>query len=131
MTHLRSLPSATHIRLLPSGIVSDPFVHARRLLLHVLPTGFMRIRHYGILANRHRHKKLTLCRQLLGSRSTAEPESSEETRETRESPSSITPTRMCPVCGAGRMIVIKELPPMPAGREAHEGAGLCVGFDSS
>jgi hypothetical protein len=103
----------------------------RRLLLHVLPTGFMRIRHYGILANRHRREKLTLCRQLLGSRSTAEPESSEETRETRESPSSITPTRVCPVCGAGRMIVIKELPPMPAGREAHEGAGLCVGFDSS
>jgi hypothetical protein len=103
----------------------------RRLLLHVLPTGFMRIRHYGILANRHRREKLTLCRQLLGFRSTAEPESSEETRETRESPSSITPTRVCPVCGAGRMIVIKELPPMPAGREAHEGAGLCVGYDSS
>ena len=27
----------------------------RRLLLHVLPTGFVRIRHYGILSNRHRH----------------------------------------------------------------------------
>ena len=40
----------------------------RRLLLHVLPTGFMRIRHYGILANRHRHEKLALCRQLLGSK---------------------------------------------------------------
>ena len=34
----------------------------RRLLLHVLPTGFMRLRHYGILANRHRHEKLALCR---------------------------------------------------------------------
>jgi hypothetical protein len=103
----------------------------RRLLLHVLPTGFMRIRHYGILANRHRHEKLALCRQLLGSGTAAEPESPEETKETRENPSSITPTRVCPVCGAGRMIVIKELPPMPVGREAHEGAGLCVGFDSS
>ena len=39
----------------------------RRLLLHVLPTGFVRIRHYGILANRHRHEKLALCRRLLGS----------------------------------------------------------------
>jgi hypothetical protein len=29
------------------------------------------------------------------------------------------------------MIVIKELPPMPAGREVQEQAGLCVGFDSS
>src|SRR4029077_9051550 len=72
----------------------------RRLLLHVLPTGFMRIRHYGILANRHRHAKLALCRQLLGSGTVAEPESPEEKRETRESPSSITPTRVCPVCGA-------------------------------
>lgn len=103
----------------------------RRLLLHVLPSGFMRIRHYGIMANRHRHQKLALCRQLLRSGTAAEPECSEEARETRESPSSITPTRVCPVCGAGRMIVIQELPPMPVGREAHEEAGLGVGFDSS
>jgi Putative transposase/Transposase zinc-binding domain len=103
----------------------------RRLLLHVLPTGFMRIRHYGIQANRHRHKKLALCRQLLGSEKTAEPESSEETVEPRESPSSITPTRVCPVCGSGRMIMIKKLPPMPAGQEAHEETVLGVGFDSS
>ena len=103
----------------------------RRLLLHVLPTGFQRIRHYGILANRNRHEKLTLCRQLLGPVAAGERESSEETKEARESPSSITPTRVCPVCGAGRMIVIGELPPMPVGREAHEGAGSGVGFDSS
>ena len=102
----------------------------RRLLLHGLPGGFVRIRHYGLLANRHRHEKLALCRRLLGPATAAQPESSEETRETRESPSSITPTRVCPVCGAGRMIVIKELPPMPAEPEAH-GAGRCVGFDSS
>src|SRR4029077_4487466 len=46
----------------------------RRLLLHVLPTGFVRIRHYGILSNRHRHEKLELCRRLLGSGSVGEPE---------------------------------------------------------
>jgi hypothetical protein len=103
----------------------------RRLLLHVLPTGFQRIRHYGILANRHRQEKLSLCRQLLGSGTMAEPEFVEETRVNREGPSSITPTRVCPACGAGRMIVIKELPPMPGGAEAHEGAGAGVGFDSS
>jgi hypothetical protein len=103
----------------------------RRLLLHVLPSGFVRIRHYGLLANRHRHRKLAFCRQLLGSGAAAEPESSGETRETRERPSSVTPTRVCPVCGAGRMIVIKEFPPLPAGPETHKGAGMCVGFDSS
>jgi Putative transposase/Transposase zinc-binding domain len=103
----------------------------RRLLLHVLPTGFHRIRHYGILANCHRQAKLALCRQLLGSGPAAEPELAEETREPRESLSSITPTRVCPVCGAGRMIVITELPPMPAGAEVPEGVGASVGFDSS
>ena len=103
----------------------------RRLLLHVLPTGFQRIRHYGILANCHRQAKLALCRQLLGSGTAAEPELAEETREPRESLSSITPTRVCPACGAGRMIVIKEFPPMPVGAEVPEGVGASVGFDSS
>jgi hypothetical protein len=103
----------------------------RRLLLHVLPSGFVRIRHSGMLANRHRHEKLALCRQLLEAGSAAEPDSPEETSENRERPSSITPTRVCPVCGAGRMIMIKELSPTPAKQEAHEETGRRVGFDSS
>ena len=37
----------------------------RRFLLHVLPNGFHRIRHYGFLANGHRANKLALCRSLL------------------------------------------------------------------
>ena len=37
----------------------------RRFLIHTLPPGFPRIRHYGILANRHREEKLALCRTLL------------------------------------------------------------------
>jgi len=38
----------------------------RRFLLHVLPKGFMRIRHYGFLANRCKRDNLSKCRQLLG-----------------------------------------------------------------
>ena len=38
----------------------------RRFLLHVLPDGFNRIRHYGLFANGHRAEKLALCRRLLG-----------------------------------------------------------------
>jgi Putative transposase/Transposase zinc-binding domain len=102
----------------------------RRLLLHVLPTGFVRIRHYGILANRHRHEKLALCRRLFGTGSAVESESPEKDQIT-ESPSSITPTRLCPVCSAGRMIVIEEFPPLPAGREAPEKVGPRGIFDSS
>src|SRR5215467_6487089 len=40
----------------------------RRFLLHILPQGFVRIRHFGFLANRRRTKLLPLCLQLLGSR---------------------------------------------------------------
>jgi Putative transposase len=43
---------------------ADEFI--RRFLLHVLPSGFHRIRYYGFLANPHRKEKLELCRQLLG-----------------------------------------------------------------
>ena len=38
----------------------------RRFLLHVLPTGFQRIRHYGLLAHRYREVKLERCRQFGG-----------------------------------------------------------------
>ena len=76
----------------------------RRFLLHVLPEGFMRIRHYGYLANRHRQQRLELCRRLLGSAAAPEtPADAEPTQtapseqEAEESPS------CCPICKTGRM----------------------------
>lgn len=39
----------------------------RRFLMHILPKGFVKIRHYGILANRNKKTKLALCRKLTGS----------------------------------------------------------------
>ena len=47
----------------PMTLEAHEFI--RRFLLHVLPNGFQRIRYYGFLANRHRAKKLALCRRLL------------------------------------------------------------------
>jgi hypothetical protein len=44
-------------------LAADEFL--RRFLLHVLPTGFVRIRHFGFLANRGRRAKLAVCRTLL------------------------------------------------------------------
>jgi hypothetical protein len=44
-------------------LAADEFI--RRFLLHALPDGFHRIRHYGFLANRHWADKLALCRRLL------------------------------------------------------------------
>jgi hypothetical protein len=46
-------------------------------------------------------------------------------------PQLVTPTRVCPVCGAGRMIVIEQFAPLPAGKEVPRAIGLCVVFDSS
>jgi len=40
------------------------FEFIRRFLMHVLPPGFMKIRHYGLLGNRNKTKKLTLCKRL-------------------------------------------------------------------
>jgi Putative transposase/Transposase zinc-binding domain len=105
----------------------------RRLMLHVLPGGFPRIRHYGLLANRHRRAKLALCRQLLGSAVATDPELADEPRDAREGLSAITPTRVCPVCGAGRMVVVRELPPQAGGAAIGSGSGseVCVAVDSS
>jgi hypothetical protein len=102
----------------------------RRLLLHVLPTGLVRIRHYGILSNRHRHEHLALCRRLLGCDPSTEAESL-ETVKLSENAVTVTPTRVCPSCGAGRMIVIAEFPPLPAGMQVTAGANMCVVVDSS
>ena len=77
----------------------------RRFLLHVLPSGFMRIRHYGFLANRFRQEKLQLCRQLLGV-------SPGDDAQQQESPSENLPEeenseRRCPVCGKGSMVIVE------------------------
>jgi hypothetical protein len=90
----------------------------RRFLLHVLPPRFVRIRRYGILSNCHREEMLSLCRCLLAPESApqdkrSEPELSELEAPQRSESSAVTPTRICPVCGAARLIVIAEFPPLP------------------
>src|SRR6185437_4956544 len=102
----------------------------RRFLLHVLPGGFMRIRHYGLLSNRHRRADLALCRELLGGGAGAEAEPPEMAKRPEDAVS-VTPTRVCPNCGAGRMIVIGELPPLPSGVGFTAAADVCVVVDSS
>ena len=91
----------------------------RRFVMHVLPSGFVRIRHYGFLANRHRREKLALCRELLGA--AASEVEDEELKARREGSCPVTPTRACPVCGAGRLVVIAELPVMDVARVGASG----------
>ena len=70
----------------------------RRFLLHILPKGFHRIRHYGLFANTGRAANVARLRELLGSAPPAEVIASPSPAETVLPP--------CPCCG-GRMIVIE------------------------
>jgi hypothetical protein len=74
----------------------------RRFLLHVLPTGFHRIRHYGLLANAGRKQNLALARELL---KVPAPTPAESDQAAPSAP----PTFVCRHCGAP-MIVIQMLP---------------------
>jgi len=72
----------------------------RRFLLHVLPSGFHRIRHYGLLANAGRRANLAQVRALLGC----------EAPDAKQAPQagsaeSIQPTFVCPCCGAAMRII--------------------------
>ena len=77
----------------------DEFI--RRFLLHVLPTGFHRIRHYGLFASGKRAETIARARELLG----LAPPVVEETVETDPAAAQVL-THPCPCCG-GRLIVIE------------------------
>ncbi len=75
----------------------------RRFLLHILPKGFQRIRHYGFLANRCRGTAVEHCRKLI--------------EATQELPTQLPPTMsaeevaiLCPECGRGTMVCVLVVP---------------------
>ncbi len=71
----------------------------RRFLLHVLPQGFVRIRHFGFLANRHRKNLLELCRRLLQVRPTVAAGAAIDLDLPR-----------CPACLAGQLRIVEHIP---------------------
>src|SRR3954447_25830614 len=77
----------------------------RRFLLHVFPSGFVHIRHFGFLANRRRKTKLALCRSLLA----APVENSEDCA--CDSIDDEPMVRLCPVCKVGRFMFVEALSP--------------------
>ena len=74
----------------------------RRFLLHVVPSGFMRIRHFGFLAHGHRAEKLELCRVLLNVEQTPDTEPAIDQHTTEEA------VDLCPACKEGRMVIIEN-----------------------
>jgi hypothetical protein len=79
-------------------MILDTHEFSRRFLLHVLPGGFHRIRHYGFLANGVRLAAIANARALLGAAAPDQPASNAEP-EAHAAP--------CPCCG-GRMIVVER-----------------------
>jgi hypothetical protein len=81
-------------------VSADEFL--RRFVQHVLPKGFVKIRHYGLLANRRREECLALCRRLLLVESV-------RTRLLEDTTEEVEPTRTircCPHCGSQRMVCL-------------------------
>jgi hypothetical protein len=108
-------PQRPKIMTLPVG----EFI--RRFLLHVLPDGFRRIRHFGFLANTHRRAKLAMIRRVLD---LPEPQRSPEPADYRDRFARLFGRSLdvCPTCG-GRIIEVAVLERAPRPRAPPFGCG--------
>jgi len=93
-------------RIEPVTISAVEFI--RRFLLHSLPKGFVKIRHYGFLANRNRIKKLKKIRRFMG---LAQP-AAEDILTLEEMMLQLTgiDITVCPCCNIGKMQLYAEIP---------------------
>jgi predicted Zn-ribbon and HTH transcriptional regulator len=97
----------------------DAVEFLRRFLTHILPKGFMRIRHFGFLANPVRKKSIALCRQLLA------VEDQHDDCAVKDDPGCETwqqlllrltgvDVTLCPLCKAGHLIQQETIPKAPS-----------------
>jgi hypothetical protein len=100
----------------------DEFI--RRFLIHVLPDGFHRIRHYDLFANANRADNIALARRLLG---VPDPALSSGESDDTENPHQDSEWNACPCCG-GRMIIIETFKP---GCQPRHWPIPPIGLDSS
>jgi hypothetical protein len=96
----------------PKLMTLDAFEFIRRFLFHVLPNGFVKIRHYGILSNRNRKTKLEKCKKLLGvpTQNNLKSKAKETWQELLLRISQID-IRICPYCKKGHMIMKETIFP--------------------
>jgi hypothetical protein len=93
-------------------LTAEEFI--RRFLLHVLPSGFHRIRYYGLLGNHHGQQKLQRCRRLLEMPPIAATEGGPEpTADYRDRYETLTGVSLheCPACHCGHMLSVERLLP--------------------
>ena len=98
-------------------ITTDEFL--RRFLLHVLPRGFVRIRHFGFLSAPRRRKSIALCRRLLA-------QAAPRPRSPTPTATPTATTWPCPCCG-GAMIIKEKL----SARQIHLRSAECNSINSS
>jgi Putative transposase/Transposase zinc-binding domain len=91
----------------------QPAEFIRRFLLHILPSGFMRIRHYGLLANRAKRDKLAAARAALDHPPAAQPRRPESVEAFWLRVAHLD-IHQCAHCKAGRMVVISAILPAVA-----------------
>jgi len=82
----------------------------RRFCLHVLPERFVKIRHYGLLGNRHKQARLAHARQLLGVAPLPAPQPLPELLQA--APRQASPV-CCPFCQRPGLVKVREVPPRP------------------
>ena len=97
----------------------DAIEFMRRFLLHILPPGFVKIRHFGFLANRNRRSALLLSRKLLHAPTPPHPLTDPQQKAVQP---------RCPVCGIGTLCVLGWI---PAGAVLDAPVSLPVLVDSS
>jgi hypothetical protein len=112
-----------HERQKVMTLATDEFI--RRFLIHVLPRGFHRIRHYGLFASGSRSENLAHARELLVVAKSQSVPSNADASDPNVPPS---PSYPCPCCG-GRMIVIETF--ARGGTPRHRPTGPTIRIDTS
>jgi hypothetical protein len=88
----------------------------RRFLQHVLPRGFVKVRHYGLLANGQRVANLCLCRRLLATAALVAALATKEDAGEEEG--------RCPVCRTGKLVWVEDLPRPDSAASRARAAGV-------
>ena len=101
-------------RLKATTLRAEEFI--RRFLLHIVPGSFMRIRHFGFLANRNKEQDLGRCRELLGGCRQLPEGMGVTCGNTNELMLRLTGLDLtkCPCCQMGTMVVVAQIPKFSA-----------------
>jgi hypothetical protein len=90
----------------PRVMKLDATEFIRRFLMHVMPSGFVRIRYYGYMANRRRAENLRRCRELIPRQMGAE--ACKRVEKEPSAPLEVDVAACCPACRRGRMRIIER-----------------------